>query len=55
MVLSEGFIQKTDFNEVTVDNVKKVEKLINNRPIRKFDYKSANEVYLIKSAVALIA
>jgi len=54
-VIRRFYPKKTDFNEVTVDKVKKVEKLINNRPIRKFDYKSANEVYLIKSTVALIA
>ncbi|HEY0056906.1 MAG TPA: IS30 family transposase, partial [Pedobacter sp.] len=54
-VIRRFYPKKTDFNEVTVDNVKKVEKLINNRPIRKFDYKSPNEVYLIKSTVALIA
>ena len=54
-VIRRFYPKKTDFNEVTVDNVKKVEKLINNRPIRKLDYKSANEIYLIKSAVALIA
>ncbi|HEX8460990.1 MAG TPA: IS30 family transposase [Segetibacter sp.] len=54
-VIRRFYPKKTDFNEVTVDHVKKVEKLINNRPIRKFDYKSPNEVYLIKSTVALIA
>ena len=54
-VIRRFYPKKTDFNEVTVDKVKKVEKLINNRPIRKFDYKSPNEVYLIKSTVALIA
>ena len=54
-VIRRFYPKKTDFNEVTVENVKRIEKMINNRPIRKFDYKSANEVYLIKSAVALIA
>lgn len=53
-VIRRFYPKKTDFNEVTVNDIKKVEKLINNRPIRKFGYKSANEVFLIKSAVALI-
>jgi len=39
---------------VSNQEVKRVEKMINNRPIRKFDYKSANEVYLLKSNVAFI-
>jgi IS30 family transposase len=54
-VIRRFYPKKTDFNEVAGNDVKRVERLINNRPIRKFDYKSANEVYLIKSAVALIA
>jgi IS30 family transposase len=54
-VIRRFYPKKTDFNEVTVENVKEVEKMINNRPIRKFDYKSASEVYLLKSTVALIA
>lgn len=47
--------KKTDFNEITIKDIKRVETLINNRPIRKYGYKTANEVYLIKSSVALIA
>jgi IS30 family transposase len=53
-VIRRFFPKKTDFNEVTAKEVKRVEQSINNRPIRKFNYKSANEVYLLKSAVALI-
>ena len=53
-VIRRFYPKKTDFNEVTLKDVKRVEKSINNRPIRKFKYKSANEVYLIKSDVALI-
>lgn len=34
--------------------LKKVEKMINNRPVRKFDYKTPNEVHLLKQRVALI-
>ena len=47
--------KKTDFNEVTKSDIKKVEIKINNRPVRKFDYKTPNEVYLQKEKVALIA
>lgn len=54
-VIRRFYPKKTDFNEVTAKDVKRVEKLINNRPIRKFNYKTANEVYLQKSPVALIA
>ena len=53
-VIRRFYPKKTDFNEVTVKDVKRVEKSINNRPIRKFKYKSANEVHLLKSDVALI-
>jgi IS30 family transposase len=54
-VIRRFYPKKTDFNEVSVYSIKRVEKFINNRPIRKFNYKSANELYLIKSNVALIA
>ena len=54
-VIRRFYPKKTDFNEVSVYSIKRVEKFINNRPIRKFNYKSANELYLIKSTVALIA
>ena len=29
--------------------------MINNRPVKKFDYKTPNEVHLPKAKVALIA
>jgi transposase, IS30 family len=48
------FPKKTDFNKITNEEVKIVETKINNRPIRKYDYKSANEVHLQKTKVALI-
>jgi len=54
-VIRRFYPKKTDFNEVSVKDVKDVEKMINNRPVRKFDYKTPNEVYLLKSRVALIA
>ena len=54
-VIRRFYPKKTDFNEVSKNDIKKVEKKINNRPVRKFDYKTPNEVYLLKSRVALIA
>lgn len=39
------FPKKTDFNYVTIEEVERVENEINNRPIRKFKYLSANEVF----------
>ncbi|CAN5215843.1 hypothetical protein BH20BAC1_BH20BAC1_05050 [soil metagenome] len=46
--------KKTDFTEITARDVKKVERMINNRPVRKFKYKTPNEVHLLKTRVALI-
>lgn len=40
------FPKKTDFNLIDHKEVRKVEKLINNRPVRKFDYLTPNEVFL---------
>ena len=54
-VIRRFYPKKTDFKEVTVNDVKKVETMINNRPVRKFDYKTPNEVHLLKQSVALIA
>jgi transposase, IS30 family len=55
-VIRRFFPKKTDFNNVTIEDVQKVENEINNRPIRKFQYLSANEVFsqLKGSSVALI-
>jgi len=41
--------------QVTAIDVKKVEAMIHNRPVRKFNYKTPNEVYLLKAKVVLIA
>lgn len=55
-VIRRFFPKKTDFNSVIEQEVKCVEDEINNRPVRKFKYLSANEVFsqLIGGAVALI-
>lgn len=54
-VIRRFYPKKTDFNNVTTRNIKKVETMINNRPVRKFNYQTPNEVYLLKAKVALIA
>jgi IS30 family transposase len=36
---------------VTSDQVKRVERLLNNRPVRKFNYKTPNQVLLEKIAL----
>jgi IS30 family transposase len=36
---------------VTSDQVKRVERLLNNRPVRKFHYKTPNQVLLEKIAL----
>ena len=40
------FPKKTDFNLIEKAEVKRVEKEINNRPVRKFGYLTPNEVFL---------
>lgn len=43
------FPKKTDFNLLTKKDIKRVEREINNRPVRKFGYLTPNEVYLQKT------
>jgi IS30 family transposase len=45
------FPKKTDLSMVTDEQVKRVEKLLNNRPVRKFDYKTPKQVLLEKIAL----
>ena len=54
-VIRRFYPKKTDFDDVSAKDVKKVETMINNRPVRKFNYKTPNEVHLLKAKVALIA
>ena len=54
-VIRRFYPKKTDFKLVSARDVKRVETMINNRPVRKFDYKTPNEVHLLKQKVALIA
>jgi transposase, IS30 family len=45
-VIRQFFPKKTDFNLINNKEVKRVEKEMNNRPIRKFGYLTPNEVFL---------
>lgn len=49
-VIRRFYPKKTDFNLISDIDIKRVEKTINKRPVRKFGYKSPNEVYLLKSS-----
>lgn len=50
------FPKKTDFNLICKSEIKRVEKELNNRPVRKFGYLTPNEVFLrLKGSVALIS
>lgn len=46
--------KKTDFNLITKKDITRVEREINNRPVRKFGYLTPNEVFLQNHSVALI-
>lgn len=52
--LRRFFPKKTDFTKVTTQEVKKVEKYLNSRPVRKFDYLSPDEYFIKKLNVAFI-
>jgi IS30 family transposase len=54
-VLRRFFPKKTDFTQVTAKRVSEVEKMINERPVRKFNYQTPNAVFLQKLKVALIS
>jgi IS30 family transposase len=50
-VIRRFFLKKTDLTFITDQEVQRVEDNINNRPIRKFNYKSANQIYSMKIAL----
>lgn len=50
--LRRFFPKKTDLSTVTDQQVKQVEQLLNNRPVRKFKYKTPNQV--LQEKIALI-
>jgi IS30 family transposase len=49
--LRRFFPKKTDLSMVNSDQVKRVERLLNNRPVRKFNSKTPNQVLLEKIAL----
>lgn len=53
-LLRRFFPKKTNFDLVTHHQVKFIETLINQRPVRKFNYLSPNQLFLLKCPVALI-
>lgn len=44
--------KKTDLRLISHQQIKKIEELINNRPVRKFNYKTPNQALLQKIALA---
>jgi transposase, IS30 family len=44
-IIRRFFPKRTDFTKVSAQRIKAVEKMLNDRPIRKFSYKSANDVF----------
>lgn len=54
-ILRRFFPKKTDFDQITTKQIKRVEKLLNKRPVRKFDYNTPNAVFLKKINVALFS
>tara|TARA_R110000850_G_scaffold152572_1_gene275762 strand:- start:3022 stop:3288 length:267 start_codon:yes stop_codon:yes gene_type:complete len=46
--------KKTDLNEISHETIAEIEKKINNRPIRKFNYLSPKEKLIIYRTVALV-
>ncbi|MBK7357670.1 MAG: IS30 family transposase [Saprospiraceae bacterium] len=43
--LRRFFPKRTNFDEVSESQINKVEHLLNNRPLKMFNYKTPNEVY----------
>jgi len=53
-VIRQFFPKGTDLRNVTEERIKTVERYLNNRPIRKFDYLSPIQQTLKHRAVALV-
>jgi hypothetical protein len=49
--LDDSFQKKTEISTITNDQVKTVEQLLNDRQVRKFNYKTPNQVLLEKIAL----
>ena len=48
------FSKKTDFRLISENEIRRVEIEINNRPVKKFGYSSANELLLRKKASVVL-
>lgn len=44
-IIRRFFPKRTDFTKISAQRISAVEKLINNRPVRKFNYRSPNDVF----------
>ena len=53
-LLRRFFHRGTDFSKVSSAYISKIKKMINNRPVRKFNYLIPNNVFLQKLKVAVI-
>jgi transposase, IS30 family len=53
-IIRRYFPKKIDFSKITAAQVKKVERFINSRPVRKFGYLSPDEFFIKKLDVAFI-
>lgn len=53
-VIRMFYPKKTDFNLISHHEIKRVENSINNRPVRKFNYLTPNQLYNQKLKVAFI-
>lgn len=55
-IIRQFFPKKTDFNLIDMNEIKRVENELNNRPVRKFGYLTPNDVFSqLKVSVALIS
>ena len=52
-IIRRFFPKKTDLSLVSHSEVKRVERILNKRPVRKFNYKTPNQVFKQKLTVAL--
>lgn len=54
-VLRRFFPKKTPLEDVSEERIAEVQSILNNRPVRKFNYKSPNQMFSQKLKVALIS
>jgi IS30 family transposase len=54
-ILRRFFPKKTPLEDVPDERIAKVQEILNNRPVRKFNYKTPNQIFSQKLGVALIS